>query len=143
MAESNREFGDLLTQGLKSIAARENKPILSLEDLLGAELDVTRFAIEKWRQGSVLPDAVKVYALARACVRRGGMNQHWLRRFLTQVRFHDKETLIRELFPAEEQAETTIRRNFPRRPYEKFVGRERELAILQQFLSPRHRHCVI
>src|SRR2546423_12798240 len=114
MAESNREFGDLLTQGLKSIAAHENKPILTLEDLVGAEIGVTRSSIEKWRQGSILPDAKKVHYLARLCVQRGGMSQPWLRRFLTQARFPDKETLIRELFPTEEQTEPTIRRNFPR-----------------------------
>lgn len=143
MTESNREFGELLSQGLKSVAARENKPILALEDFLGVELGVTRSSIEKWRQGSILSDAKKVDYLARTCVQRGGMNQLWLRRFLAQTRFPDKEALIRELFPVNEDLEPTIRRNFPRRPYDKFVGREHELAQLQLFLSPRHRSGVI
>ncbi len=143
MAESNREFGDLLSQGLRSIAARENKPILTLEDLLGAELGVTRSSIEKWRQGSIIPDEKKIDYLARVSVRRGGQSQSWLGRFLTQARFPDKEALIRELFPSNGQIEAIIHRNFPGRHYEKFVGREQDLARLKQFLSPRHRLGVI
>ena len=40
MAEPNREFGDLLTKGLKSIVARENKPMAALEDELASTFAV-------------------------------------------------------------------------------------------------------
>ena len=55
ISQPAREFGELLTQVLKSIAARENKALLALEDELGYDIGVTRWAIEKWRQGSVPP----------------------------------------------------------------------------------------
>jgi tetratricopeptide (TPR) repeat protein len=143
MAESNRAFGELLTQGLKSIAAREHKSILALEDELGYKMQGTRWAIEKWRQGALPSDLKNVEFLARACVRRGGMDQPWLIRFLTQSRFPDKEVLVRELFPGKDQLSPIIRRNFPGRTYERFVGREEELARLEQFLSSHHRLGVV
>jgi hypothetical protein len=46
MSEPNREFGDLLTQGLKSIAAREKRAILALEDELGYNAIVVKSARE-------------------------------------------------------------------------------------------------
>jgi len=144
MAEPVREFGDLLTQGLRSIAARENKALLALEDELGYEIGVTRHAIEKWRQGNVPPDSKTVGLLAHACIRRGGMDRQWLLRFLTQARFPDKEALAAELFPEEgEIALPAVRHNLPRRPYERFIGREKELAELRRFLAPRHRVGVV
>ncbi len=143
MAKPNREFGNLLTQGLKSIGAREHKAILALEDELGYEIEGSRWGIEKWRQGSVPSDSKKVAFLARTCVRRGGMDKQWLSRFLTQARFPNKEALLQELFPGENQTSSLVHHNLPGRPYERFVGREREFAELQRFLSPRHRLGVI
>lgn len=145
----NHEFGSLLTQGLKSIAAREDKDISALEDELAKEMDRTSATIEKWRQGRTPPVPKQVELLARACVRRGGMEKSWLARFLTQARYPDIETLCSELFPDEEQKAQTeqpiflVRQNLPRRPYEQFVGREKELAELRRYLSPRSRHGVI
>lgn len=143
MAERNREFGNLLTQGLKSIAARENRGLVALEEEIGYAIGYSRSAIEKWRQGYLPADPEVVEQLARACVRRGGMDRRWLKRFLTRARFPDKGTLVAELFPEGEEALPTVRHNLPRRPYERFIGREKELADLRHFLSPHHRLGVV
>jgi hypothetical protein len=139
----NQEFGDLLTQGLKSIAARERKALLALEDEIGFEIGVTRWSIEKWRKGRLPPDLKKVDYLARVCARRGGMDKQWLLHFLTQARFPDKEPLVQELFPGETLTAPLVHHNLPGRPYDTFIGREKELAELERFLSPRHRLGVI
>lgn len=55
MNEQRREFGLLLTQGLKSIAARQHKGLGVLEDELGYELGVTGWAIQGWRQDRIPP----------------------------------------------------------------------------------------
>src|SRR5579859_3246553 len=140
---SSKSFGELLTQGLKSIVAHEHKSILALEDELGYEMNVSRWSIEKWRQGNIPANTENTDYLARACVHRAKMEKQWLVSFLTQARFPDKETLIRELFSAEEQAGSAVRRNLPGRSYERFVGREEELTKVEQFLSPRHRVGVV
>jgi tetratricopeptide (TPR) repeat protein len=131
---------------LKSIAARENKNISVLEDELATEMHRTFATLEKWRQGRIPPEAKQVELLARACVRRGSMDKQWLVRFLTQSRYPEKEALIRDLFPVEEPKEPSgplIRHNLPRRSHEKFVGREKELAELVRYLSPRYRLGVV
>ncbi|HEY0752554.1 MAG TPA: tetratricopeptide repeat protein [Ktedonobacteraceae bacterium] len=143
MAEANRVFGDLLTQGLKSIAASENKGIIALEDALGFEMNSTRWSIEKWRQGAIPSESKKVEHLARACVSRGGMQKQWLTHFLSQARFIDKEDLIQDLFPNSEANGSAVRRNLPGRNYEHFVGREEELARIEKILSHRHRLGVV
>ncbi len=143
MAESSKVFGELLTQGLKSIAAHEHKSIIALEDELGYEMEITRWSIEKWRQKYIPANIKNIEYLARACVRRANMDKQWLVSFLTHARFPDKETLMRELFPEKEQPGSSVRRNLPGRSYERFVGREGELVQLEQFLSPRHRLGVV
>jgi hypothetical protein len=144
MAEVNREFGDLLSKGLKSIAAREDKAIGALEDTLGYELGISRDSIEKWRRGQhITRDLKKITFLAKVCVRRGSMDREWLTRFLNQARFPEKEALIQELFPHEAQTIPLVSNNLPGRPCEQFVGREKELAELQRFLSRRYRLGVI
>lgn len=143
MAEMNRAFGELLTQGLKSIAASEHKKLIALEDDLGFEMKSTRWSIEKWRQGALPSESKNVDFLARACVRRGGMNKQWLAHFLSQARFSDKEAMIRELFPGDNLSSSAMRRNLPRRNYEYFVGREEELVRIEQILSYRHRLGVV
>jgi tetratricopeptide (TPR) repeat protein len=143
----NREFGTLLTQGLRSIAAREDKDISALEHELAIEMDRTFATIEKWRQGRTPPVPKQVELLARACVRRGNMEKQWLVRFLHQARYPEKDTLIQELFPpGEEPKEPSgplIRHNLPRRSYERFVGREKELVELGKYLSRECRHGVV
>jgi tetratricopeptide (TPR) repeat protein len=140
----NGEFGGLLTQGVKSIAAREDKPISSVEDELGYETDGTaRWNIQKWRQGHVPAEPKKIASLARACVSRGRMDRMWLRRFLTQARYPDKEMLEQELFPREDAQAPKVRCNVPGRSYNQFVGREKEIQDVRRFLSPRHRVGVI
>lgn len=143
MSNVSREFGNLLTKGLKSIHARDDIAIAALEDKLGYEMAVTRAAIEKWRQGHIPPDLKNIAILAKVCVYRGNMDRDWLTRFLNQARFPEKEALIQELFPNETQASPRLRNNLPRRPYERFVGRGEELVKLQRFLSPHHRLGVI
>lgn len=143
MAESLREFGDLLTQGLKSIAARERKSLMALQDQLGNEIGFSRHAIDKWRKGNVPSTPQTVAFLARTCVHRGRMDRPWLLRFLTLADFPNKEVLTRELFPDGEGPAFQVRHNLPRRPYEQFIGRDKELADLQRFLSAHHRAGVV
>src|SRR5690348_3758732 len=126
-ATLNPEFGNLLTQGLRSIAARENRTMKPLLDELAFEMSRTYSSVEKWRQGRLPPSSRQVELLARVCVQRGGMDKSWLARFLTQSRYPDREALMRELFPGEEtmeQANITIQHNLPRGSYERFIGRK-------------------
>ena len=142
MAQRSTEFGILLTRGIKSISVRENRSIAAVQDELGDQLGVTRWAIEKWRQGHIPGDPDLTLAIAHVCMLRGDVDQAWLRRLLSQAALplpnneNPPEAIIatRE-FPRAH--------NVPRRPFEQLIGRTQELEKLQGFLSTQDRMGVV
>lgn len=137
------QFGMLLTQGLKSIAALEKTGLTDLQDELGQEIGVSVWTIYKWRKGASVPtDDRTIALLARACLVRGRMDRQWLINFLKSTIYSDKQALISELCPEDVPA-VLITHNLPRRQHMKLVGRYQELAEIKQFLSPRHRMGVV
>jgi tetratricopeptide (TPR) repeat protein len=140
---SANDFGDLLTQGLKSIAALEKNDLTVLQQELGHEIGVSVWTIYKWRKGTSLPtDERTIRLLASACVQRGRMDHGWLLRFLKRVNHSVASDLISELCP-DASAKSSITHNLPRRQHLKLIGREQELDDLRAFLSPRHRVGVV
>src|SRR4051812_41133029 len=140
---TTNEFGKILTQGLKCIAALEKIDLADLQHELGKEIGVSVWTIYKWRNGSFIPSDDRTLALlANACVQRGRMDRKWLTSFLTQTIYSDKQTLINKLCP-EEPATPTIIHNLPRRQHTRLIGREQELSDIRNFLSPRHRVGVV
>ncbi len=135
-------FGNLLTQGLKSIAALEKLELTELHHELGKEIGVSVWTIYKWRKNTSIPNSDRIIAmLARVCVQRGNMDRRWLRDFLQNTVYSDKQALLQELFP--DSSEFSVTHNLPRRQHQKLIGREQELAEIRNFLSPRHRVGVV
>jgi hypothetical protein len=52
---SVNDFGDLLTQGLKSISALGKKDLTVLQQELGHDIGVSVWTIYKWRKGKCCP----------------------------------------------------------------------------------------
>jgi LuxR family glucitol operon transcriptional activator len=135
-------FGRLLTQGLKSIAALEKTELTDLQHELGREIGVSVWTIYKWRKGTSIPnDDRTIGLLAKACIQRGRMDRQWLADFLLHTIYSNKQALIEQLFPISVGA--AITQNLPRRHHTKLIGRDRELAAIKSFLSPRHRVGVV
>ena len=140
---STNQFGKLLTQGLKCIAALEKIDLTDLQHELGREIGVSVWTLYKWRKGSFIPNDDRTIALlARVCVQRGRMDRQWLTSFLTQTIYSDKQSLINDLCP-EEDAPLSVIQNLPRRQHTRLIGREQELDDIKNFLSPRHRVGVV
>lgn len=135
----NREFGDLLTQGLKSIDAKENRTLALLQFELANELGLTEYAVQAWRQGQIPKDPSAVSYLAEECVSRGGCDDRWLRRFLETGRHPQPERIVQKLFPEGDLFRSNYRDNLPSVKHQKFVGRQDKLAELKHYLSRRHR----
>lgn len=136
------QFGKLLTQGLKSIAALEKTELTDLLNELGKEIGVSVWTIYKWRKGKSIPnDDRTIEIIARACVQRGRMDRHWLADFLRSTIYSKKPQLTQELF--HDDSSSAITHNLPRRQHNKLIGREGELAEIRHFLSPRHRVGVV
>jgi NB-ARC domain-containing protein len=135
-------FGKLLTQGLKSIAALEKLDLTDLQNELGKEIGVSVWTLYKWRKGSSIPNDDRTIALlARVCVQRGRLDRQWLNDFLRTTIYSDKHTLTEDLFP--NNTNFSVRQNLPRRQHHRLLGRDRELAEIRNFLSPRHRVGVV
>ena len=136
-------FGGLLTQGLKSIAALEKTELTEVQLGLGRDIGVSVWTIYKWRKGTSVPQDDRTIAmLARACVQRGRMDRLWLTDYLRHTVYSNKQSLTDELCPGDD-APPPVRHNLPRRQHVRLIGRERELADIMSFLSPRHRVGVV
>ena len=139
---SREQFGKLLTQGLKSIAALEKTDLSELQYELGREIGISVWTLYKWRKNTSIPSDDRTLAiLARACVQRGHMGRQWLSDFLGCTIYSDKSALLNELYPEGEAVVVT--HNLPRRQHKKLIGRENELRDIQTFLSPHHRVGVV
>jgi LuxR family glucitol operon transcriptional activator len=139
---STDHFGKLLTQGLRSVAALEKMELTDLQHDLGRDIGVSVWTIYKWRKGTSIPNDDRTLSmLAEVCVRRGRMDRQWLIDFLARTIYSNKQALIDQLCP--ENAAIPVTHNLPRRQHTKLIGRERELAEIQKFLSPHHRVGVV
>jgi tetratricopeptide (TPR) repeat protein len=135
-------FGKLLTQGLKSIAALEKVELTDLQHELGKEIGISVWTLYKWRKGTSIPgDDRTIALLARACVQRGRMDRQWLTDYLRGTIYSDKQTLMDELHP--NAAVPQVIHNLPRRQHNRLIGRDQELAEIENFLSLRHRVGVV
>ncbi|MBI1282152.1 MAG: AAA family ATPase [Anaerolineaceae bacterium] len=139
---SKEQFGKLLTQGLKSIAALEKTDLSELQYELGREIGISVWTLYKWRKNTSIPSDDRTLAiLARACVQRGHMGRQWLADFLSCTIYSNKSALLNELYP--ESDAIVVTHNLPRRQHKKLIGRENELHDIQTFLSARHRVGVV
>ncbi len=140
---SMNHFGELLTQGLKSVAALEKIDLTDLQHELGRQIGVSVWTIYKWRKGTSIPTEDRTIALlARACLVRGRMDRQWLTSFLKLTIYSNKQALIDELCPGKGTA-VSVTHNLPRPQHMKLIGRDKELNEIKSFLSPRHRVGVV
>lgn len=110
----DEEFGRLLNEGLSAIARRRNKTMIGVELEISLRLDEAGFklkesTIARWRRGHIPKKPEQIALLAQYFVSRGSMPFYWIRKFLLQARYPHYETLLRTLFPAQNN-------NVPRQP---------------------------
>jgi hypothetical protein len=135
-----RRFTELLTIAVRTIAARDNKTIASVQDELGYALgrDTGGSCIEYWRKGHVPADPRDLEALARELAKRGGLDRAGCERFLHSADYPYAEEMVSELsLPtsrASPQRELTCRElspfvvGPPVTIARQFYGRGRELS---------------
>ena len=129
---SGREFGQLLTEGIRHICAREGKQTQVVEDELGYAVGRRgSSAIRYWRQGHRPPDSSIVEVLAREIVQRGRVGRSWLERFLRSGDYTDLHTLCNELFPHH-------RAQYLPTPPTALIGRERDVTTVLARLTDDH-----
>src|SRR4029453_17765855 len=97
MTNQSETFGRLLRGAINSIAAYEGKAAAAVEEDLGAAIGLSGATIQRYKNGSLPPEARTVQILAEAAVPRGYLARAWLQRFLQAVRYPAAEALLAEL----------------------------------------------
>lgn len=139
MARKIGRFGELLSEGIVSVAKRKGKKIAQIERALARELDFTYHTIQRWRRGYVPGELEQIAFLARYCVRNGRLDRTWANSFLTHADYplRESEALLVELFPSQpKNAELPyLYQNLPPR-YGEFLGRQTDMArVIEGLLS--------
>lgn len=130
---SERDFGELLTKGIRYICARESKPMQIVQDELGYAVGRSGSSVIRyWRQGHWPSKPSDVETLARAIVQRGHVDRAWLEQFLRSANFPDAAGLSDELFPSHNHHQY-----LPLPPTE-LIGRKRETTNLIEQLQNGH-----
>lgn len=130
-------FAQLLTQAVRTIAARENKTIASVQDDLGYALGRDGgSSIEYWRKAHVPADSADVTRLVQTLIQRAGLTAAEAQRFLKaggqpqNDRASSTPTLLTRPSPpthARPQAFSPFVAGPPITQPRQFFGREREL----------------
>jgi hypothetical protein len=139
MAKSPDKFAELLTTAMRTIAARENRTIASVQDEIGYALgrETGGSSIEYWRKGHIPASPVDLEKLVKELVKREGLNRAECEQFLRSADYLYPKDIVGELFPPLDKEQSEPKRS-PRElsPFvvgppittpRQFFGRAREL----------------
>lgn len=135
----NKLFGQILSEGIRSVKARQNRDIGDIEEDIAQALGYASATIQSWRKGNVPKEESQVEFLAHYIIQNGKRGRQWLNRFLTQARYYDRQRLLDELCPEQSTLAAgakTVYQNLPSRSGE-FLGREAEMAQVIEGLASR------
>src|SRR4029453_19200930 len=97
MTNQSETFGRLLRGAINSIAAYEGKAAAAVEEDLGAAIGLSGATIQRYKNGTLPPEARTVQILAEAAVRRGYLGRAWLMPFLQAARYPAPDPLLAPL----------------------------------------------
>ena len=135
---SNKRFGELLSEGIVSIAKRRHKSIAAVEREIAGELGYTHHTVQRWRRGHLPKDPAQVAFIVRYCVSHGRVDRDWAQGLLTQAHYPDRKALLQDLFP-ERPGRIEVSRVYQNLPprYGDFLGREADMARVLEGLASR------
>lgn len=133
----NTQFGELLTEGIRDVAARQHKRVTDVDWDLSIKTGYSIHTIHKWKRGHRLPTEIDtVEIIIKYCVKQGRVGQNWARQILTKADYPSKDIFLKDLFPEQLQSgkEVTLYTNLPQ-CFRLFIGRKAELHKLLQELD--------
>jgi hypothetical protein len=94
------KFAELLSTAVRTIAARENRTVASVQDELGYALgrETGGSCIEYWRKGHIPADPRDVERLAEELVKRDGLSQRECEQFLLSAEHPRSDKLLDGFF---------------------------------------------
>ncbi len=131
MARSPKKFAELLTEAVRTIAARENKPIALVQDELAiyALGRKSGTAVEYWRKGHIPGKQSDVEKLGRAIVEQSNLEREWLEPFLISAGHPNPSRFCDALFPG------PLPVYLPNKPYRELMGRDTLVRDIMAALS--------
>lgn len=136
----NQAFGQVLSEGIRSVKARQNRKIQDIEADIALALGYEASTVQRWRKGYVPANEQHVEFLARYIVKNGHGGRHWVDRFLLHARYYDRQKLLDELCPERlgllGMDDEQPAQNLPPR-YGDFLGRQEEMIQIIEGLTSR------
>lgn len=136
----NKQFGNLLSEGIVSVARRQGKTVAAVEQHIAdaKEIGCSFHNVQRWRRGYVPKEPDQIAYLVRYCVKYGRVDRAWAQSILTQARYPEREKLLQELFPEQPRRDTVPRvyQNLPAR-YGEFLGRQADMVRVLDGLASR------
>ncbi len=112
---SDQKFGDLLSKGIRSVAANQNQLISKVEDDIGDMLGYSgKHIVEYWRKGHVPNDPDIVLKILKFCIDNGKLDITWAKQFLDYGKVAERDRYLYELsltVPEEHGSKSAQRRN--------------------------------
>ena len=94
----NARFGQLLNEGITSIAKRHSRKKQGVEEELGERTGYSMHNVQHWQRGNAPEDRAIVEEIVRFCVANGRVDRQWAQSMLTATQYRDAGTLLGELF---------------------------------------------
>ncbi|MDW8227358.1 MAG: hypothetical protein RMJ60_06130 [Anaerolineales bacterium] len=134
----NKQFGNLLSEGIVSVARRQHKTVVGVEQEIGERLACSHHNVQRWRRGYVPRDTDQTAELVRYCVKHGRLDRTWAESILAHARYPGREILLREIFPEPPKHNRAPRvyQNLPAR-YGEFLGRQADMVRVLDGLASR------
>lgn len=141
--QRNKLFGTLLSEGISSIARRQQKTISRVEDDIASQLGFSLHTVQRWKRGYVPVEPTHIAFLVQHCYESGRVDREWAQKLLNQANYLDKKSLLQQIYPVRDQVDIegqpqSALHNLPRPEHTQFFGREAELTRLMRLLSPEY-----
>ena len=131
-----KEFGHLLSEGLKSVSSSQKKRIGDVEWEMATALGYSQHTIQHWRRGYVPKKPEYVQELIHFCVKEGRVDRVWAEKIIKRSGYEELQAVLADtkLFPNQSTAQVRIFMS-----YQRDIEPNRSIALrIAQALNDPH-----
>lgn len=112
----HKEFGQLLSEGLKSVSNSPNKKIGDVEWEIATALGYSQYTIQHWRRGYVPNEPKNVEELIHFCVKQGRVGRIWAEKMIKRSGYEELQAILSDakLFPNQAATQARIFMSYQR-----------------------------
>ena len=112
----NKEFGQLLSEGLKSVSSSQKKKLGDVEWEIATALGYSQHTIQHWRRGYVPKNPQNVEELIHFCVKQGRVGRIWAEKIIKRSGYEELQAILSDakLFPNQSAPQVRIFMSYQR-----------------------------